>query len=118
MSRHTLGSTMPSSMPGSSMLTQQRQPQNEFKGMRFCKECDNMLYPKEQIYDQQHNISKLIYDCRICGYHEKAKEDEMDNCVYRSDFNKQDKSGVFKIDPNIIKDPTLMRRNDIECRNP
>ena len=27
-------------------------PEHQFKGMRFCKECDNMLYPKEQVYDE------------------------------------------------------------------
>jgi RNase P subunit RPR2 len=57
-----------------------------FRGMRFCKECDNMLQPKEQRTGQgDQDIGRLIYDCRICGYFEKAKpDDEADHCVYRS----------------------------------
>ena len=83
-----------------------------FKGMRFCKECDNMLYPKEQIYEEGHQIARLVYDCRICGYFEKAREgDEWDNCVYKSDHNSAEAGGnfsrMFKIDRDIIKDPTL-----------
>lgn len=61
-----------------------------FKGMRFCRECDNMLQPKEQ---KVENECRLIYDCRICGYFEKAKkegvEGEQDHCVYRSSEQQQ-----------------------------
>jgi DNA-directed RNA polymerase subunit M/transcription elongation factor TFIIS len=58
-----------------------------FKGMRFCKECDNMLQPREQHVEE--GVGRLIYDCRICGYFEKAKaNDETDNCVYKSDHSK------------------------------
>ena len=85
-----------------------------FKGMRFCKECDNMLYPKEQKVDA--SSGHLIYDCRICGYHEKAKRGcEIDNCVYRSDYSKM--SEGFNIDKECIKDPTLSRSKDVECGN-
>jgi rubrerythrin len=43
-----------------------------------------MLQPKEQLVDEQ-GLGRLIYDCRICGYFEKAKpDDEADHCVYRS----------------------------------
>ena len=63
--------------------------------------------------------ARLIYDCRICGHFEKAREgDEWDNCVYKSDQN----TGLgmadtvkFAIDKDCIKDPTLQRRNNIEC---
>jgi len=45
-----------------------------------------MLQPKEQRTGQgDQDIGRLIYDCRICGYFEKAKpDDEADHCVYRS----------------------------------
>ena len=81
-----------------------------------------MLYPKEQVYDEAQNISRLIYDCRICGYFEKAREgDEWDNCVYKSDHSAAEEGGnfskMFKIDKDIIKDPSLQRRNDIDCPN-
>ena len=94
-------------------------PEHQFKGMRFCKECDNMLYPKEQVYDEHQGISRLIYDCRICGHFEKAREgDEWDNCVYRSDHDANSgEAKMFAIDKDCIKDPTLQRRNDITCPN-
>ena len=81
--------------------------------MRFCKECDNMLYPKEQVIEE--GIGRLIYDCRICGYFEKAKpNDEADNCVYKSEHSKL--SDRFFVDKEVIKDPTLSRRKNINCR--
>jgi DNA-directed RNA polymerase subunit M/transcription elongation factor TFIIS len=55
-----------------------------FRGMRFCRECDNMLQPKEQVLEDS-NARILTYNCRICGHFERAKEDdEADHCVYRS----------------------------------
>ena len=104
--------------------TQIHQNQSHFKGMRFCKECDNMLYPREQIYDDHAGISKLIFDCRICGHFDKAREgDEWDNCVYKSDYTQRGLdagskfSGFNEVSKDIIKDPTLLRRNGIECPN-
>ena len=94
--------------------------QSQFKGMRFCKECDNMLYPKEQVYDDHQGIARLIYDCRICGHFEKAREgDEWDNCVYKSDHDTSHgaEGKLIQVDKDCIKDPTLQRRNDIECPN-
>lgn len=83
-----------------------------FRGMRFCKECDNMLQPKELVDSDLRGT--LIYDCRICGYHERAKlGDEADNCVYKSEASKmQDK--LF-VDRECIKDPTLARRKGKPC---
>jgi DNA-directed RNA polymerase subunit M/transcription elongation factor TFIIS len=91
-----------------------QQKMSTFKGMRFCKECDNMLYPKEQIISSDNNQKRLVYDCRICGYFEKAKVgDESDNCVYKSDYSKM--SQGFNIDKECIKDPTLSRSKNIDC---
>src|SRR3569833_1135024 len=87
---------------------------NSFKGKRYCKECDNMLYPKEQLISAETNQGRLIYDCRICGYFEKAQVgDEDENCVYKSDFGKI--SEGLTIDSEIIKDPTLSRRKGVIC---
>ncbi len=78
-----------------------------FRGMRFCRECDNMLQPKEQILSEQ--LHRLVYDCRICGYFEEANpNDEADNCVYKSEQSKiHDR---FYVDKECIKDPCLSRR--------
>jgi DNA-directed RNA polymerase II subunit RPB9 len=102
-----------------------------FRGMRFCKGCDNMLQPKEQRTEQ--DIARLIYDCRICGYFEKAKpDDEADHCVYRSSEPQQSASSAvqaiggagssgeapkffFHVDKECVKDPTLSRRKDVNC---
>lgn len=95
-----------------------------FRGMRFCKECDNMLQAKEQQLDDDSYT--LIYACRICGHFERAKEgDEADHCVYRS--SGQQTSGaaevagegpkfIFQVDKECVKDPTLSRRKDVVCR--
>ena len=98
-----------------------------FKGMRFCRECDNMLQPKEQKVEDGE-ICRLVYDCRICGYFEKAKkDDEQDHCVYRSSEQQQSaqvtggaagdsQSFFFLVDKECVKDPTLSRRKDVICQ--
>lgn len=83
-----------------------------FRGMRFCKECDNMLQPKEKM--DTDGPSYLIYDCRTCGYSERARPyDEADNCVYRSEQTKM--SDKFLVDTECIKDPCLARRIGHPC---
>lgn len=85
-----------------------------FRGMRFCKECDNMLQPKEEKVDEEGE-SRLIYFCRICGNSEKAKPmDQADNCVYQSEVAK-DSASETKVDKECIKDPTLTRNRDVQC---
>ncbi|KAL9874741.1 DNA-directed RNA polymerase II subunit RPB9 isoform X3 [Glossina fuscipes] len=44
-----------------------------FVGIRFCQECNNMLYPKE---DKENKI--LLYACRNCDYKQEADS----NCIY------------------------------------
>lgn len=44
-----------------------------FVGIRFCQECNNMLYPKE---DKENKI--LLYACRNCDY--KTEADSY--CIY------------------------------------
>jgi DNA-directed RNA polymerase subunit M/transcription elongation factor TFIIS len=87
-----------------------------------------MLQPKEQ-KTEDSEFGRLIYDCRICGYFEKAKAgDEADHCVYRS--SEQTQTGTnqaagggesgpkffFQVDKECVKDPTLSRRKDLICR--
>jgi DNA-directed RNA polymerase II subunit RPB9 len=47
--------------------------------LRFCPECNNLLYPKEA--KQQ---KKLLYACRICDFYETAVGEE-NQCVHRND---------------------------------
>ena len=44
-----------------------------FIGIRFCQECNNMLYPKEDKANKQ-----LVYACRNCDYKQLADN----NCIY------------------------------------
>ncbi|CAH8276388.1 unnamed protein product [Arabidopsis lyrata] len=46
--------------------------------MKFCRECYNILYPKE---DKEQSI--LLYACRNCDHQEAADN----NCVYRNEVH-------------------------------
>jgi len=77
--------------------------------MRFCKECNTMLYPSE---NKETQI--LSFHCRNCNYSENLDEnDEKTNCVFRNEV----KLGlnVTRIDPCIINDPTYSRTRTIRC---
>ena len=71
---------------------------------RFCAECNNMLYPKEDKEGQ-----RLLYACRNCGYTELAENPK----VYRHELmtNIGATAGVVE---DIGNDPTLPR-SDKEC---
>lgn len=76
----------------------------EYKGIRFCPECNHMLYPKDQ-------GGRLAYECTIqgCGY-ETVVEDStsvIDNLISRREFQKEDKNII--IDPEYAMDPTMPR---------
>lgn len=51
----------------------------------------------------------------MCHHYERAAEgDEVDNCVYRTDYTTRAEN--LHVDPECIKDPTLSRRKDIQCK--
>ncbi|KAJ6640156.1 DNA-directed RNA polymerase II subunit RPB9 [Pseudolycoriella hygida] len=77
----------------------------DFVGIRFCPECNNMLYPKE---DKERRV--LLYACRHCGYREDAKS----NCIY---VNKilHETDELSRIVPEVITDPTMPRTEDHPC---
>ena len=99
-----------------------------FRGMRFCKECDNMLQPKEERLSDENDTTRLVYECRICGHRDRAKAgDEADHCVYRSSEQQtsttageggaEDTSAFFfQVDKECVKDPTLSRQKNVCCR--
>jgi DNA-directed RNA polymerase II subunit RPB9 len=77
--------------------------------MRFCKECNNMLYPAES---KENRLLKFL--CKNCKYEELIEENsEETNCVYRNEV-KLGQSAV-KIDPSIINDPTFSRTKNFPC---
>ena len=77
----------------------------QFKGMRFCSECDNMLDAKE--YKQvDPDRCFLQFQCKLCNNYTPAVEgSEVDNCVYRTDFTMRAEN--LQVDPECVKDPTL-----------
>ncbi|KAJ3578698.1 hypothetical protein NPX13_g1862 [Xylaria arbuscula] len=64
---------------------------------RFCSECSNMLYPKED--DESH---KLMFTCRTCRYTEEATS----SCVFRHVLNSAagETAGVTQ---DVGSDPTV-----------
>ncbi|KPV72898.1 uncharacterized protein RHOBADRAFT_66880 [Rhodotorula graminis WP1] len=70
----------------------------------FCRECSNLLYPKE---DKVHHV--LLYSCRNCQYQEETHNP----CVYKHDLivAAKETAGVTQ---DLDTDPTLPRSN-IEC---
>ncbi|KAK4971865.1 DNA-directed RNA polymerase II core subunit rpb9 [Elasticomyces elasticus] len=64
---------------------------------RFCRECSNMLYPRED-----DDARKLMFQCRTCNY----SEDAAANCVYRNDIavNAGEIAGVTQ---DVASDPTV-----------
>ena len=92
--------------------SQQTKPKEVFKGIRFCSECDNMLEAMEY---RQDDLRYLRFECNLCNTYQKAAEgSEVDNCVYRTDFSMRAENLI--VDPECIKDPTLSRRKDVECK--
>ncbi|RPA80886.1 DNA directed RNA polymerase II 15 kDa subunit [Ascobolus immersus RN42] len=71
---------------------------------RFCRECSNMLYPKED-----REAFRLVYRCRTCPYVEHATT----GCVYRNNLSSQagETAGVTT---EVGSDPTLPRAQK-EC---
>lgn len=64
---------------------------------RFCSECSNMLYPKEDEHDH-----KLMFTCRTCNFSEEATS----TCIYRNIRNNAagETAGVTQ---DVGSDPTV-----------
>jgi len=76
-----------------------------FVGIKFCQECNNMLYPKE---DKDNKV--LLYACRNCDYKQIADN----NCVYVNKIT-HDIDELARIVPEVIHDPTLPRTKEHPC---
>ncbi|EDW16936.2 DNA-directed RNA polymerase II subunit RPB9 [Drosophila mojavensis] len=76
-----------------------------FVGIRFCQECNNMLYPKE---DKDNKT--LMYACRNCDYKQEADS----NCIYVNKIM-HEIDELTHIVPDVISDPTLPRTEDHAC---
>eukprot|EP01080_Neovahlkampfia_damariscottae_P010170 gene10170-2590_t len=72
--------------------------------MKFCVECNNMLYPAE---DRENR--KLIYVCRRC---EEVREKNPSNLINKNTLTKteEDQFKSLKLS-ELVSDPTLPRTN-------
>lgn len=68
-----------------------------FVEIKFCRQCNNMLYPKENKTEK-----KLLYHCKICEYEETAD----DPCVYINSVA-QDLEALEMVTSDLATDPTL-----------
>uniref|UniRef100_A0A8C7TLE9 RNA polymerase II subunit I n=1 Tax=Oncorhynchus mykiss TaxID=8022 RepID=A0A8C7TLE9_ONCMY len=73
-----------------------------FVGIRFCQECNNMLYPKE---DKENRI--LLYACRNCDYQQEA-----DNSLIPIFHHLFSDTEIYIY---VSQDPTLPRTEDHPC---
>ena len=83
------------------------QPEKDisFVGIKFCQECNNMLYPKE---DKENRI--LLYACRNCDFQMQS-----DNpCIYVNKIT-HEVDELTQIVADVIADPTLPRTEDHPC---
>ncbi|KAL0919095.1 hypothetical protein M5K25_011168 [Dendrobium thyrsiflorum] len=73
--------------------------------MKFCRECNNILYPKES---KEQKI--LLYACRNCDHQEEADN----NCVYRNEIHHSigERTQVLL---DVAADPTLPRTKSVRC---
>ncbi|KUI64624.1 DNA-directed RNA polymerase II subunit RPB9 [Cytospora mali] len=66
---------------------------------KFCPECSNMLYPKE---DKEGR--RLMYTCRTCQHSEEATS----NCIYRNVL-KNTVGETAGVTQDVASDPTVSR---------
>ncbi|UJR15889.1 hypothetical protein I4U23_002814 [Adineta vaga] len=76
-----------------------------FVGIKFCQECNNMLYPRE---DKENRI--LLYACRRCQYQQAAENP----CIYVNKIT-HEIDELTQIVTDVISDPTLPRTADHPC---
>ncbi|MCJ1405606.1 hypothetical protein MMC11_008834 [Xylographa trunciseda] len=86
-----------SASPASSDVEQRQTKGQEQITFRFCRECSNMLYPKE---DRLNNT--LMFSCRTCQFSEPAAS----SCVFRNNLHNTvgETAGVTQ---DVGADPTV-----------
>ena len=85
--------------------------------MKFCGNCDNMLYLKLLDDDiGESTIKKPTYVCNNCN--NKNEYDQNDNsCLFKIDYNLDNIKKSSFINPFIYEDITLPRAEGIKCPN-
>ena len=93
-----------------------------FVGIRFCQECNNMLYPKE---DKQNRV--LLYACRYLSSLlslQSRQKDMFRNCDFRQLADSSciyvnrithEINEITNINTDVTQDPTMPRSEDHPC---
>ena len=73
--------------------------------VKFCPECNNMLYPKDD-----RTTKTLYFACKNCDYQEEADT----FCVYRHELllTPVERHSIV---PDLSLDPTLPRTKKVSC---
>jgi len=84
------------SSPAASASGERKNPAEQIT-FRFCAECSNMLYPKEDEVER-----KLMFTCRTCNFSEEATS----SCIFRNAMNNAvgETAGVTQ---DVGSDPTV-----------
>lgn len=80
--------------------------------MDFCSLCENMLYIKIDIDDE----NKLKNYCKNCNF-EKELPKNKSIAILENNYEKEEINYELFINPYIKYDPTLPRVNNIKCSN-
>lgn len=85
--------------------------------MRFCENCDNILYLKinDDEESQDSTKSQMKYICRKCN--EQYDHDGTDSCVYKVNYNMDNIKKYSVINKFIYDDITLPKADGIKCPN-
>ncbi|OAY71387.1 DNA-directed RNA polymerases II, IV and V subunit 9A, partial [Ananas comosus] len=75
--------------------------------LKFCRECNNILYPKED-----KETRTLLYACRNCDHQEVAD----DNIVYKMEIRRPVRKGT-EILHDAAADASLPRTRSVKCAN-
>ena len=82
--------------------------------MEFCKLCDNMLFIKREVTDEQ---DKLINYCKNCSNSVELKSDNKSILIFENNYEKEKINYKLFVNPYIKYDPTLPRVNNLVCPN-
>lgn len=95
--RNTPSSTDKMSSPSSPNDNGPSVDKDEPVTFKFCPECSNMLYPKED-----KDARRLMYTCRTCQHTEEATS----NCIYRNKL-KNEVGETAGVTQDVTSDPTV-----------
>jgi DNA-directed RNA polymerase subunit M/transcription elongation factor TFIIS len=80
--------------------------------MKFCQECQNMLY----IAINEEDTNKLTYYCRNCGTVDTTITQE-GHCVLQTQLKRGEQKFQHMINKFTKLDPTLPRIHSMKCPN-